>query len=141
MDSTSQSETAVEEFLQNIKRATEAAEESLRKAKTAMKRHWEKNRPPPQNFTEGDQVLVTVHHLPSNRPTGKLDQKWRGPFSVVKKVGEAAYELALPPSWKGQRVFNEAQIKPFYTPTFSNQERATRPEPELNDKGNEEYEV
>jgi hypothetical protein len=38
----------------------------------------------------------------------KLDQKWRGPFSVVKKVGEAAYELALPPSWKGHRTFNKA---------------------------------
>jgi hypothetical protein len=121
--------TAAEEFLDNIRKAIEAAEESLRKAKESMKRRWEKNRPPPRDFREGDQVLVMAHHLPSNRPSGKLDQKWRGPFHIVKKVGEAAYELDLPAGWKGQRVFNETRLKLFYPPVFENQEKAPmRPE-------------
>jgi hypothetical protein len=141
-DPTTPPGTAAEEFWENIKKATEAAEESLKKAKEVMKQRWEKNRPSPRSFIEGYQVLIMAHRLPSNRPVEKLDQKWRGPFSMVKKVGEVAYELALPPRWKGQRVFNETQLKPFYPPTFKNQERApTRPEPELNNEGKEEYEV
>jgi hypothetical protein len=134
--------SAVEEFLHNIRNATKVAKDSLQRAKTAMKQRCERHRPPPQNFMEGDQVLVTTQHLPSNRPTGKLDQKWRGPFRVIKKVGEVAYKLDLPPTWKGQKVFNEGRIKPFHALTFPNQERMpSRPEPELNSQGLEEYEV
>jgi hypothetical protein len=121
---------------------TRAAEESLQKAKASMKRQWEKNRPTPQAFQEGDQVLVMAQHLLSNRPASKLDQKWRGPFQVVRKVGEATYELDLPLAWKGQRVFNEGRIKAFHIPTFPNQEELpSRPELELNNQGKEEYEV
>jgi hypothetical protein len=38
-------ETSTEEFLQHIKEATKTAEESLRKAKKAMKARWERSRP------------------------------------------------------------------------------------------------
>jgi hypothetical protein len=116
-------ETNAEEFLQRIKEATRTAEESLRKAKEAMKMRWEKSRPPKRNFGPGDQVLVTAEHLPSARLSKKLDQKWRGPFKVIRKVGEAAYELNLPQHWKGHRTFNEGRIKRFETPRFQIQEQ------------------
>jgi hypothetical protein len=65
-----------------------------------------------------------------------------GSFQSGQKVGEAAYELDLPSTWRGQRVFNEGRIKAFCAPTFPNQEKLPlRPKPELTGQGNEEYEV
>jgi hypothetical protein len=119
-----------------------AAEESLKKAKEAMKKRWEKNRPTPKEFKENDLVVVTAHHLPSNSPSAKLDQKWRGPFRVIKKVGEGAYHLDLPPTWKGERVFNKSHIKRFHLPAFRCQEELpVHPELTLVDEGRKEYEV
>jgi hypothetical protein len=134
--------TPTEEFLSNIRKAMKVAEESLRNAKEAMKKRWEKNRPMPKEFKEDDLVLVTAHHLPSNRPSAKLDQKWRGPFRVIEKVGEGAYRLDLSPTWKGERVFNESCIKRFHPLVFRCQEELPiHPEPALVDKGRREYEV
>ncbi|TMW83349.1 hypothetical protein EJD97_001976 [Solanum chilense] len=49
---------------------------------------------------EGEQVLLKV--LPMKGvmrfgKRGKLTQSYIGPFEVLKRVGEVAYELALPP--------------------------------------------
>jgi hypothetical protein len=78
---------------------------------------------PRENFEPGDQVLIMADHLPSARPSGKLDQKWRGPFRVIRKIGEAAYEVDLPQHWKGHRTFNEGRIKRFETLRFQIQEQ------------------
>jgi hypothetical protein len=66
-------------------------------------------------------MLISADHLPSNRASKRLDDKWRGPLRVVRKVGEVAYELVLPLMWKGHPIFNESCLKPFTTPTFPGQ--------------------
>jgi hypothetical protein len=125
-------ETSAEEFLQHIKKATKSAEDSLRKAKEAMKSRWEGSWPRRKDFEPGDLVLVTADHLPSRRPSQKLDQKWRGPFKILRKMGEAAYKIDLPPHWKGHRTFNKGRLKKFETPRFQIQEQLPqRPELEL----------
>jgi hypothetical protein len=86
-------------------KATKVAEESLKKAKLAMKARWDKNKRTMESFAQGDLVLVMADHLPSSRPSKKLDQKWQGPFKVVKKIGEAAYELKLLNSWCEETEF------------------------------------
>jgi hypothetical protein len=87
-------------------------------------------------------VLLTAEHLPMERLSKKLDQKWRGPFKVVKRVGEGAYQIDLPPHWKGHRTFNKGRIKKFKTPTFKSQEQLPqRPEPALVNGRELEYEV
>jgi hypothetical protein len=142
MDPLHKARTPAEEFLQQIDKATKSAEESLRRVKLAMKQWWDRNKKPPENFAPGDLVLVTVDHLLTARPSWKLDQKWRGPFGIVKKVGEAAYELDLPSHWHGNRAFNEERIKRFSHPVFKTQEAVlTRPEPELVDGGKRECKV
>jgi hypothetical protein len=57
--------TPAEDFLRNIRTATKAAEDSLRKAKEMMKKRWEKNRPPVETYKEGDWILLTAEHLPT----------------------------------------------------------------------------
>jgi hypothetical protein len=141
-DPLSKVKTKAEEFLQNIKSATKAAEDSLRKAKDAMKLRWERNKPAAEVFLPGDQVLLTAEHLPSARPSKKLDQKWRGPFKIIRKVGEGAYEVDLPTHWKGHCTFNEGRMKRFKPPTFPTQEQQkTRPKPTLVNDRELEYEV
>jgi hypothetical protein len=61
---------------------------------------------------------------------------------VLKKVGEAAYQLDLPQHWKGHRTFNEGRIKRFEAAKFQVQEQLpTRPDPELVNGREMEYKV
>jgi hypothetical protein len=133
---------SAEDFVKRMQEVSRQADWNLRKAKEAMKLRWERSRPPRQYFEPGDQVLVTAEHLPSTRPSKKLDQKWRGPFTVLKKVGEAAYQLDLPQHWKGHRTFNEGRIKRSEVAKFKVQEQLPlRPDPELVNGREMEYEV
>jgi hypothetical protein len=97
------------EFIQEIEVATRSAEKSLLKVKVAMKERWQWTKRERADFKTGELVLVMVDHLPTVRPSRKLDQKWRGPFQVVKKVGEGAYELDLPSHWRGHQTFNKGR--------------------------------
>jgi hypothetical protein len=121
---------------------TKKAEDSLRKAKQAMKRRWDRNKKDQVKYQVGDLVLVQADYLPSTRPSRKLDDKWRGPFTVLGKKGNAAYEVKLPDSWKGHNVFNESRIKKFVEATFPGKPRQNqRPDPILTNEGREEYEI
>jgi hypothetical protein len=111
---------------------TMSAEESLVRTKATMKSCWEGNQKKREDFRPGGVVLISAEHLPLTRPSKKLDQEWRGPFKVLKKIGEGAYELDLPPHWKGHRTFNEGRLKAFQPPSFQTQEQLPqRPEPQL----------
>jgi hypothetical protein len=132
----------MENLVHTLQKATRMAEESLVRAKAAMKKQWEKNKKEEEILKEGDKVLVTADHLPSNHPSRKLDQKWRGPFEILSKKGDAAYELKLLDSWKGHRVFNVSHLKQFHQLKYKIQEQAPqKPEPELVEQGGQEYEV
>jgi hypothetical protein len=96
-------ETAAGHYLEEITNVTKKAEESLKKAKETMKKNWDARKRKENIYEEGDLVLVQLDYLPSNRPSKKLDDKWRGPFHVIAKKGESVYELTLPPSWKGHQ--------------------------------------
>jgi hypothetical protein len=107
-----------------------------------MKKRWDSGKRNRVEYEEGDQVLIQANYLPSTRPSRKLDDKWRGPFRIVQKKGNAAYEIELPTSWKDHNVFNEARIKRFVEPMSPGQPRqAQRPDPVLTNEGREEYEV
>jgi hypothetical protein len=111
MDAVATPGTPVETYLKKINEVTTKVERSLQKAKNAMKRNWDRNKRPEEEYQEGDLVLVTSHCLPSNRPSRKLDDKWHEPFQVISKKGSAAYELDLPGTWKGYKDFQHLKTQ------------------------------
>jgi hypothetical protein len=70
-----------------------------------------------------------------------LDDKRYGPFEVLQKIGNAAYKLKLPRTWRSiWPVFNEIFLTPYKPPAFESQIAAPRPPPEIVEE-EEEYEV
>ena len=66
-------------------------------------------------FTEGDLVMI---HLRKNRfPIGtynKLKDRQLRPFRIIKKIGDNAYKIKLPPDLHIHLVFNVADLKQYY---------------------------
>ena len=66
-------------------------------------------------FMEGEQVLLKVSPMKGVMrfcKRGKLSSRYIGPFEVLKRVGEVAYELALPPRLSGVHpVFHVSMLK------------------------------
>jgi hypothetical protein len=92
-------------------------------------------------YKKGDLVWVSSEHLKApSRPSKKLDDKWRGPFEVLKPVRKGAYKLKTPQSWKVHKTFNEEYLKLFKKPEYESQQKPPPPPPDVVD-GTLEYEV
>jgi hypothetical protein len=88
------------ERMKQVKEETEAA---LKVAAEDMKRCYDA-RHRPEEFKPGDNVWLNAKDLnqiddqtTQKRPSKKLDYKRLGPFRIIRKVSELAYELKLPP--------------------------------------------
>jgi hypothetical protein len=66
------------------------------------------NREP--DFQEGDKVYLSTDNLITDEGSKKLSDLQTGPFTILKKVGDRAYKLLLPPSMKVNLVFNVAWL-------------------------------
>ena len=86
----------------------------------------------------GDKVWLEGQNIATDRPSRKLDDRRYGPFEILKQIGEAAYKLKLPRTWRSiWPIFNEVFLTP-YVP--SSRPGPLRPLPQLVDDV-EEYEV
>ena len=131
---------AANQYIEQCKKALSEARDSLEKTKTAMKIAYDRHRREQIHYQPGDKVWLDGRNIPTHRPMKKLDEKYYGPFDVISKVGSSSYKLRIPGSWRIYPVFNESLLKPHIEPAFPNQNRETRPPPEIINE-EEEYEV
>lgn len=64
------------------------------------------------SISVGDKCWLSTANLPLRAGTRKLAEKWTGPFPVIATVGQEAFKLQLPGTWKVHNVFHSSQLKP-----------------------------
>ena len=95
--------------------------ENIAQANLEYSKAYNANRIEPPSFEAGDEVLLSLEHVKTARPSKKLEARFSGPFKIVSKVGSHAYRLELPPSMRNHPVFHVSKLRPFSPPAFENQ--------------------
>ena len=90
----------------------------LLEAQECQKRNADKSRKQHPPIRVGDKVWLLRRNLKTHRPSNKLDYRHLGPFSIIKRVNEVAYQLELPPSMKIHPVFHVSLLEPYKDSTI-----------------------
>ena len=115
---------------------------SLRLAAEQMKHFYDCHRKDAYPYKPGDKVWLEGYNLQTDRPSKKLSDKCYGPFTILSKIGTAAYKLKLPRTWKSiWPVFNELLLTPYKEPANDSQRHPPPPPPPEIIEDQEEYEV
>ena len=72
-------------------------------------------------FRPGDQVMVSLEHMATNRPKKKWDDKWDGPFPVLK-VYKGAVVVELPDNIKVDKTFHTSKVRLYQAPAIQGQD-------------------
>jgi Reverse transcriptase (RNA-dependent DNA polymerase) len=66
----------------------------------------------PHEFQVRDMVRLRRHHMKTQRPSDKLDDKMLGPFKILALVGKTAAKLEIPETMKVHDVFHTSLLTP-----------------------------
>jgi hypothetical protein len=88
--------------------------ENLQNAQDTYAKYYDQHAKEPPVFQVGDKVWLNAKHLTTTRQSKKLDQKFVGPYDVVKKINDVAFELDLPPTLSIHPVFHVSLLSPFH---------------------------
>ena len=70
----------------------------------------------PKEFKVGGHVFIKVRPKKSSLRLGscaKLAPLYCGPFEILSKIGQVAYQLALPPNLRVHNVFHISVLKKY----------------------------
>jgi len=131
---------AVDEVLRNREQILGLLQLNMQQAQQRMKRYADLNRTE-RTFQVGQKVYLRLQPYrqmsAAYRRSLKLSPRFYGPFTILRRVGEVAYELDLPREARIHPVFHVSQLKPKLgsactalpqLPPIDNQ-GAIRPEP------------
>jgi hypothetical protein len=130
---------SVNEFKERMEAALEEAKAALTKSKDDMAKYYDRRRTPAPDYKPGDRVYLDASDIQTNRPSRKLSHRRLGPFPILKKVGNGAYKLRLPPSMSRLHpVFNVVKLTPAPVDPIDGRRPHPPPLPEIVD-GEEEW--
>jgi hypothetical protein len=133
---------AAEEFVKRIKKIREEAQSALQRAAEDMARFHDVHRGKATSFKVGDKVWLDSRNIKTTRPTKKLDDKWFGPFPIVKVISENAYKLKLTPAFaQVHPVFHITLLRKATPDEILERPKPSHPEPEIDEEGEEAFEV
>jgi hypothetical protein len=96
----------------DAQRAQAQARSNLRLAQLKQKKQYGKHRTQVV-YQPGDQVYLSTRDLRQSGPW-KLQDKWIGPFKVVRNIRDVSYELVMPDSMgRLHRVFHVTKLKRY----------------------------
>ncbi|CEH14711.1 FOG: Transposon-encoded proteins with TYA, reverse transcriptase, integrase domains in various combinations [Ceraceosorus bombacis] len=99
-------------FVQDRAKLVEACKQGIERAAASAAKYYNSGRKP-LSLTVGDQVLLRTRNLTVDAPSKKLTDLLVGPFVISKRVGQRAYQLELPQTWRCHPVFHVSLLKPF----------------------------
>jgi hypothetical protein len=103
------------ETLDEVTQKEEWAAERMKKSQKRMKENVDVNKRK-EVFEEGEEVLATKDFnlsQYSSRPCRKLEQKYIGPYKMVKVLDKRAYKLELPKALVMHPVFHTSQLRKY----------------------------
>lgn len=72
----------------------------------------------PHSCQVGDRVWLQLQKERFKSTHHKIKPLWYGPDSLVKAVGDNAFQLDIPPDLGMKPVFNVSLLKPYFPPLF-----------------------
>lgn len=119
-----------QQFVDSMVKILTEALSALKKAAEDMKCHYDKNWRNAIESKPGDKIWLEGTNLSSDQLMKKLGNKWFGLLTVSEKVGDGAYKLDMPQTWKHiHNIFNESLLTSYKEPIFDSQPQNTRPLP------------
>jgi hypothetical protein len=104
------------ELVQQTKEKIEIIQKRLIAAQDRQKKYADRDRKD-WNYEEGELVLLKVSPwkgVTRFGKKGKLSPRYVGPFEILRRVGQVAYELALPPDLSHiHNVFHVSMLKRY----------------------------
>jgi hypothetical protein len=131
---------AAEVFATRMHKTREEAQAALKRSAEEMAKYYDAHQAETPEFQPRDQVYLDGANIHTERPAKKLEDRRYGPFEIVEKVGEWAYKLKLPKTWKIHPVFNVVKLRLYHSPKTSVQQQPPLPPPILVE-GMQQYEV
>ncbi|CDJ35234.1 uncharacterized protein EMH_0024760 [Eimeria mitis] len=87
------------------------AQSHILKAKWQQKHYADAHRRDVQ-YNPGDRIWISSRHLPGLNQCPKLEPRFRGPFTVLERIGQVGYSIELPPTYPCHNVFHVSQLVP-----------------------------
>ena len=104
------------EIVQETTEKIRVIQERMRAAQSRQKSYHDKRRKALE-FKEGDHVFVKVNPwtgVGRALKSRKLTSRFIGPYQILKRIGEVAYQIALPPHLANlHNVFHVSQLRKY----------------------------
>lgn len=128
-------------FVEQMQNTINKVKMQIAKAQQSQSLNFNKQHRP-LTFQLHQKVLLDSSDIKTDKGLNtKLSDKFIGPYTITKVISPVSYQLQLPPHFRIHNTFHISKLRPYIPSSSSTREQNTRPEPEINESGQETWEV